>query len=161
MGGKKTDGREFDLAYATSVAEKVSAELTARHINHIICGSIRRKKPKVHDIDIVVVWQPETEQYCLEKFGIQKNKKPKRQGIVDEINVEIYPSTGPENWITNICTWTGSKEENIRLRSKAKKMGFTFSQNGFLNKEGKIVVFQTEDELYEYLGEPYVQPENR
>jgi DNA polymerase/3'-5' exonuclease PolX len=161
MGGKKTDGREFDLEYASAVANKVSADLTSHGIVNVVCGSIRRKKPKVHDIDIVVVWGGDASAYCYEKFGIQKNGKSKRSGIIDEINVEIYPSTGVENWITNLATWTGSKEENIRLRAKAKKMGFTFSQNGFLDKDNNVVPFQTEEELYAYLGESFVEPENR
>jgi len=162
MGGKKTDGREFDLEYATAVASKVSADLTSHGIVNVICGSIRRKKPKVHDVDIVVVWGGDAEKYCYEKFGTQKNGKPKRSGIVDEINVEIYPSTSPDNWISNLASWTGPKEENIRLRAVAQKKGYKLSQtDGLLDSYGKIIPLQTEEDLYVALGEDYLEPEKR
>lgn len=161
MGGKKTDGREFDLSYAKSIAQNVVDDMAAKGIVSVIAGSVRRGKPTVHDIDIVVVWDSVAEKYCYERFGTLKNGKPKRSGIVDEINVELYPSTEPENWISNLATWTGSVQENIRLRSKSKRMGCTFSQNGFLDKEGKTVIFQDEEELYEYLGEKYLEPRDR
>lgn len=159
MGGKITGGKEFLLSDASAIAEEVSGDLQRHGIENVIVGSIRRKKPMVHDIDIVVRWDDKAERYCRERFGELKNGNPKRNGLVNGINVEIYPGND-DCWISSICTWTGSVQENIRLRSKAKKMGITLSQNGIKRGE-ELIVPGTEQEFYELLGEQYVEPENR
>lgn len=160
MGGKATGEKLFDLEYAQSIAEKIQKELSEISIKSEIAGSIRRKKTQVRDVDIVVLWSERADEYCRLKWGLQKNGKPKRSGIVDEITVELYPAT-EDSWGPSLQTWTGSKEFNISLRAKAKRMGCMLSQNGFKDKEGKLIAFKTEQEMFEYLEEPYLEPSQR
>ena len=62
-----------------------------------------------------------------------------------------------------LAYFTGSKEENLRLRNLAKQQGFKLSEYGFTDLEGKIHCnhITSEEELYSSLDESFVIPTNR
>jgi DNA polymerase (family 10) len=67
--------------------------------------------------------------------------------------------------------FTGSKEHNVRLRERARDMGWSLSEKGFLRiredgepltgDEAELRTFGTEEEAYAFLGLPYIEPELR
>ena len=67
--------------------------------------------------------------------------------------------------------FTGSKEHNVRLRERARDMGWSLSEKGFLRigEDGEpltgdaaeLRTFATEDEAYAFLGLPFIEPELR
>ena len=60
--------------------------------------------------------------------------------------------------------FTGSKEHNVRLRSRAKKLGFSINEYGVteLNKtDGKILAGKNEKDVYEAVGLEWIPPEMR
>ena len=79
----------------------------------------------------------------------------------------------PEQAGTHRIHFTGSKEHNVRLRERARDMGWSLSEYGFarLGDDGEIITdpaaggelrtFATETEAYAFLGLPYIEPELR
>jgi DNA polymerase (family 10) len=55
---------------------------------------------------------------------------------------------------------TGSKENNIRMRAKAKSQGLLLNQYG-LFKKGEKINLKTEKDYYDYLGMKYLEPHER
>ena len=72
---------------------------------------------------------------------------------------------------THLIHFTGSKEHNVRLRERARDMGWSLSEYGFakIDADGALVTgaeaevrtFPTEAEAYAFLGLPYIEPELR
>jgi len=55
--------------------------------------------------------------------------------------------------------FTGSKAHNIRLREMAIRKGLRLNEYGlFRVKSGKLIVAETEEEVYERLGLPFIPP---
>jgi len=67
--------------------------------------------------------------------------------------------------------FTGSKEHNVRLRARARDLGWSLSEYGFLRigEDGEplagdfaeLRTFPTEEEAYAFLGLPFIDPELR
>jgi DNA polymerase (family X) len=67
--------------------------------------------------------------------------------------------------------FTGSKEHNVRLRARARDMGWSLSEYGFqrIGEDGEpltgdaaeLRTFPTEEEAYAFLGLPFIEPELR
>ena len=78
------------------------------------------------------------------------------------IDVDLYYATS-STWATLLLIRTGSKENNIRLASLAKSKGWYLKANGqgLFDDQGKRLAGDTEQSVYEALGEPYQEPEER
>jgi len=128
-----------------------------------VAGSVRRKRPEVHDIDIVLIPKP------LHLASIVKALDPEKallQGpkltrlLVEGVQVDLYVAT-PETWGAILLIRTGSPEHNIRLCSIARSRGMKLSAARGVIKEGRVVASRTEEEIFQALGIDYVPPENR
>jgi len=153
------------------VAQKIAAEVVKRispYCQRIeVAGSIRRQKAIVRDIDIVLIpsdaWNLEGEVLALArpfkpKLSGEKLKRFEYNGA----QVDLYYAT-PETWATLLLIRTGSKENNIRLCSLAKKRGWHLaaSGDGLFDKTGRRVAGNTEISIYNALGLPFQRPEER
>lgn len=155
------------LEEATTIAERVK-EFLSPHCNKIeIAGSIRRAKAIVHDIDIVLIEKPEAAvmiNSVIASIGnVELNgSKIKRVRCAKDITIDIYIAT-PATWPTLLLIRTGSKENNIRLATVAKKRGWHLKANGdgLFNERGERVAGHTEESICEALGVPYQEPEER
>jgi DNA polymerase (family 10) len=56
--------------------------------------------------------------------------------------------------------FTGSKEHNVKLRARAKELGYTMSEYG-LRKDEDVIYMSNEKEIYDVLGYSYIEPELR
>jgi DNA polymerase/3'-5' exonuclease PolX len=152
-------------------------------------GSVRRQRPEVNDIDIVVIPRGPGEQNWDEiakalkhAHGmVQFKKGPKLMtfghyndapGLVmrprdPEYTVDIYHAT-PETWGILILVRTGSKEHNVKLCNLALSKGLKLSAAEGLLKpvdtSGSLmanIACKTEEEIFAALGLPYVEPKDR
>ena len=131
-------------------------------------GSIRRKKPYVHDIDIVLIpsdpWNLEAEVLFLARPISPKlnGEKLKRFNYTGGVQIDLYYAT-PETWATLLLIRTGSKEKNIRLCSIAKRKGWHLHADGsgLFNEKGERIAGDSEESIYEALGLEYVEPQFR
>jgi len=132
-------------------------------LHPVIAGSARRRKPTVHDIDILVVGNGSLHQTLLElledlpvKFsGGDCKLKLKINGVpVDILN------TRPESWGAALLYLTGSPGFNIRQRALAKRKGLLLNEKG-LWRDGHMVAGRTEREVFKALGMRYRYPWER
>jgi len=136
----------------------------------MVCGSIRRKREMVKDADVVVAIQPTSENVealtgaCEKIFGeIKSGGERKLQASVrvgdGDRNVDVL-ITEPSSFGAAVNHFTGSKEHNIYLRTVAKDQGVKINEYGYWRGEERIGG-ETEEELFEILSLPYLEPEFR
>lgn len=158
------------LEEATTIARKVK-EILSPYCEEIeIAGSVRRRKPTVNDIDIVLIEKLSAWlilSSLIATIGrIELNgDKIKRLWYGDKqsgIAIDIYIAT-PATWATLLLIRTGSKESNIRLATIAKRQGWHLkaSGDGLFNEKGERIAGETEESIYEALGITYQEPNER
>jgi len=158
---------EIFLERAEKIAEAVVARLNPYCKKIEVVGSIRRKRPKVHDIDIVLIpsdpWNLHHEILGLCRPFPARMSGSKIMSInVNGMQVDLY-FADDATWATLLLIRTGSKENNIRLCSAAKKNGWHLAANGdgLFDETGKRIAGDTESSIYEALGLKYQRPEER
>jgi len=152
----------MQLEEAQRLAEQFINEITDYCEQVKIVGSIRRRKPEVKDIDLVLLVKPEHSwDFTLKLRRISKisidGKQVKRVVYKGE-QIDLYLAT-PETWGTLILIRTGSAAHNIKLSMIARKKGWKLSHSG-LTKNGEVIA-STEKEIFEALGLSYVEPGER
>lgn len=133
-------------------------------------GSYRRSKETVHDVDFLVATkEPEA---IIEHFVSQDwvHRVSTKGGTKASINLENglqcdLRAVSNDEFACALAYFTGSKEHNVVLRGRANERGYTLNEYRLAAKEGsgndEPPVFHTEEELYEFLGLDFVEPELR
>jgi DNA polymerase (family 10) len=160
--------------YLLSYAEGVAAELVAElgqvpGVEAVTpAGSLRRGRETVGDLDLLVTGPEATA--ALERFiawprveevlGRGENKasaKVGREGL--QVDVRALP---PASFGAAMQYFTGSKDHNVAIRTRAVKMGLKLSEYGLFRVEDEAVVAgETEAGVYEALGLAWIPPELR
>ena len=158
------------LEQAKQIANNIKEILTPYCDRIEIAGSIRRRKPIVHDIDIVLIEKPESALIIpsiLATIGTltlngSKIKRLHYGDSNDSIDIDIYFATSV-SWATLLLIRTGSKENNIRLAMAARRKGWQLKANGdgLFNNHGDRIAGDTEQSIYQVLGIPYQEPHDR
>lgn len=154
----------MELGKAMKIAEGVVNRLSPYCQRIEVAGSIRRHKPMVRDIDIVLIpsdpWNLSHEVMGLGSCSLRGDKL--KRVTYNGIQVDLYHAT-PETWATLLLIRTGSKENNIRLATLAKKNGWRLaaSGDGLFNEKGQRIAGDSEESIYEALGLPYREPWER
>ena len=177
----------YPAVRAMSIARQIADGLRDVSSAVMICGSLRRGKQQVHDVDLVVF--PRTEDRPPEHLDLFQRLVPtnlvpprlreweaagkiavRAQGeklvhfvaVQTRIPVDLYFAT-PETWARLVLIRTGSKEHNIRLCAAAREKGMILHADGSgLEKEdGTRVPITSEEQVFELLGLPFVPPEER
>src|SRR5690348_1776155 len=160
--------------YLLSYAENIAAELTEvfRQLPGVeavtAAGSLRRGRETVGDLDLLVTGPDPTP--VLERFvtyprvdevlGRGENKasaKVGREGL--QVDVRALPL---ESFGAAMQYFTGSKDHNVAIRTRAVKMGLKLSEYGLYRIDDESrVAGATEAEIYEALGLRWIPPELR
>ena len=154
----------MELEKAKTIANEVIKRLSPYCSRIEIAGSVRRQKPVVKDIDIVLIssdsWNLSHEVMGLgpSRVSGDKLKRINYNGVQVDL---YYASQG--TWATLLLIRTGSKENNIRLATLAKKRGWHLAANGdgLFNDKGQRIAGDSEESIYQALGLPYQQPWER
>ena len=134
------------------------------------CGSLRRRKETIGDIDILCCVNKGKEKEIIEKFTkLPVVKKVLAFGetkgsILTVSNIQVDLRVVPKDvYGAALQYFTGSKQHNIHLREIANKKGFTISEYGVfkIDKKDKPICGKTEEEIYKILGLQYIEPELR
>lgn len=153
------------------VAQKIAAEVVKRispYCQRIeVAGSIRRRKPLPRDIDIVLIpsdpWNLESEVLALARpFQPKLSGEKLKRFDYNGAQIDLYYATA-ETWATLLLIRTGSKENNIRLCTLAKKKGWHLaaSGDGLFDDTSRRVAGDSEESIYGALGLPYQKPSER
>lgn len=133
--------------------------------NLMIVGSYRRKSNSIADIDLLAF----SEQAYWDEVGrlseipdcvllVSGSEKTSfRYNNPGMTQIDVNNGSHGNKW-TQLLHHTGSKESNIRLRGIAKKLGYTLNQYDLNGYPGSI---ESEEDIFNALGVPYVSPENR
>ena len=157
----------MELERAQKIAGAVVKRLSPYCQKIEVGGSIRRRKAIVHDIDLVLIpsdpWNLESEVLALARpFQPKMSGEKLKRFDFNGAQIDLYYAT-PETWATLLLIRTGSKENNIRLCSRAKDMGWHLaaSGDGLFNEKGERIAGDTEISIYNALGLPYQEPWGR
>jgi DNA polymerase (family 10) len=159
-----------------SRADEIVADLKT-HMSHCVAieqmemaGSYRRGKETVGDLDLLVVSQ-EAEQ-VMDHFGefpefvetiVRGGTKMScRTGAALQIDLRVVPA---ESFGAALQYFTGSKEHNVVVRGRAKKLGLKINEYGVyrVHEDGReeYVAGETEQAVYATLDLPVIPPELR
>jgi len=121
----------MELEKAKTIARAVVEAIEPYCTRVEVVGSIRRRKPTVRDIDLVVITHDRGNlDLALMRMGNYKMSGSKIARIdMDGVQVDIY-FADEETWATLVLIRTGSTESNIRLATLAKKRGWHQKANG-------------------------------
>ena len=169
----------FQFGQVAAEAEALRADLAAHpdalHVE--IAGSYRRRKEIVHDLDLLVATKkPEsiTKLFVSHRLvesviahGPTKSSVRLRSGVQTDLRVV----TAPE-YPFALTYFTGNKEHNIELRSRALKRGWTLNEYRLAPlppdprakkkiRARKIPKVRDEADLYRAVDLDYIPPELR
>ncbi|MGH2661761.1 MAG: DNA polymerase/3'-5' exonuclease PolX [Actinomycetota bacterium] len=159
-------GDRVQLGMALDLAEEILGELrTVREVRRAdYAGSLRRMGETIGDIDLLVasetpvpVMDAFTSMSYVERVlarGETKSSILTTKGLQVDLRV-VEPSV----WGAALQYFTGSKAHNIRTREIAVRKGLKLSEYGlFRAKSGRLIVAETEEEVYERLDLPWIPP---
>ena len=156
--------KRMELERAQKIAAAVVKRLSPYCRRIEVAGSIRRRKPQVNDIDLVLI-PNDLRTLHHEIMGLGKVRMSGMKimrVMVGNVQVDIYIAD-EDTWATLLLIRTGSVQNNIRLCSLAKKRGWHLaaSGDGLFDENGQRVAGDTEESIYGALGLPYQRPEER
>ena len=159
---------EFKGALELAGQVKLAVEEYCEKIE--VAGSIRRQKPKVHDIDFVVISKSDAEWKKINHKLRHLKAQPVCNGdsvitaylpVKDGLfRVDFYRAR-PETFGIHLLIRTGSADHNIYLAGYATQRGMRLKYSQGLIKEGQPIAGRTEQEVFKSLELPYVEPIKR
>jgi DNA polymerase (family X) len=154
------------ISVALPLAERILARIReVPGVGHAsYCGSLRRFAETVGDIDIIVaakdsapVMEALVSMNVVERVlgrGETKTSVVTRRGTQIDLRVVSANQLGAAQ-----LYFTGSKGHNIKLRQRALARGWTLNEYALSELEGgKVVASETEEQIYEALGLPWIAP---
>jgi len=136
------------------------------------CGSLRRGKETVGDLDILLAAQPNsapatisptiaatvnTHPETAEVLAAGETKITLRTRLGLQVDFRIVPL---ESWGAALQYFTGSKEHNVRVRQRAVERGMKLNEWGLFREEQHIAGAD-ESDIYHRLELSYICPEMR
>lgn len=138
-----------------------------------IVGSYRRGAETSKDIDIIIhpdnslPWSQLLNKLTESKklVGIISQGKSKLMCLIKYksrvIHVDILQVVEPDQYVSMILYFTGSKENNILMRQKAIERGLTLNEYGLFDEKKNRIDCETEDEYFVKLGMKPLIPTER
>lgn len=187
----ETIKRKFARAEAIEVARELVRRLEGTCLQIMVCGSLRRRKAEVGDVEIVYVPKFETVagEVWFESKRVNAADEMIEALIVAGVLRRRLNSEGRETWgeknklAVHVATWipvdlfaatesawfnyivcrTGSAENNVRICTAARSKGWKWNpyQDGFTDNEGRRVAVKSEREVFELVGLKYLEPWER
>ena len=125
----------------------------------IVCGSIRRKKSEVGDIDIMAKGDlsvlDEIRQFEVIRGGTESYTFVFKG---QQINLYKYED---KYYGAMLFYLTGPQQYQIAYRRIAKNKGYKLTQKGLFTETGRFIAGRTEEEIYSKLGKEWKKPELR
>ena len=166
----------MELEKAKAIARDLVYELTPGVNRIIIAGSIRRRKPEVGDIELLVIPRANYLDKILDGLmmqgilGMRLNKRGQRvYGSKNKLMLHIPSGIGVDIFSTDEVCWpvalvvrTGGEKTNKWIATAALRKGYRFHAygSGFSTPQGDIVC-DSEREVFEAVDLPYLEPWER
>lgn len=166
----------MNLDEARKLAERVAGSL-AEYCDQIeIAGSIRRGRPEVNDIDLVVLIKPGQEypfrRRCIQRCTIVTDGP---QNVILRLPASGFQldlfiarpeakdllATTPTNFGSLLLCRTGSRAHNIWLIEHAKKIGLCWNPYHGVYTGRHCIASATEADIFRALQLDFIPPEAR
>ena len=162
MGGKLLGGRKVSREEARDITMEFATKYEYYIEKYEICGSYRRGKDELGDIDLVIVVSKDK----ILQLGMEIQKEHdvpwshKRKSILyNGVQLEVHICQ-QDHLGAMLLYATGSGGYNAELRLYAAERGYKLNRYG-LWAEGIRIAGRTETSIYEALGKPWKEPEDR
>jgi len=159
-------GKKMKTIHARPIAKEVEAALKAVPCvaDVVVCGSMRRMRPELNDVDVVVVSEtmnPKGQIWsqlpkCDHLNNGNTDKRIIYKGLQFDIRVFPHRAKGAA-----LLFSTGSARFNVQMRSHAKRLGFKLNRYGVWKGDTNLTVGFDEKQIFELLGLKYVEPKDR
>ncbi|MEZ4597199.1 MAG: helix-hairpin-helix domain-containing protein [Chloroflexota bacterium] len=170
--------RRLHMAEAHALADRFGAVLeTLPAVRGVTpCGSVRRGRETVGDIDLLVATEDPAAVLAAVQAapGVERVVAGVRGGghrtsvqLLRGPQVDVM-TAAPGETGTYLIHLTGSAAHNVRLRERARDLGWSLSEHGFarLDADGRVAegpgselrTFASEEEAYGFLGLPWIEP---
>ena len=138
-----------------------------------IAGSLRRRKELIGDIDLLVSCAEKERTNILERFVhhpdvhaiLAQGDTKASVRLLSGIQCDLRVVQGSE-FAFALNYFTGSKEHNVEVRTRARALGLSLNEYGFSalkewKRSKKIPLCSKEKDIYKTLGVAYIPPELR
>jgi DNA polymerase (family 10) len=141
-----------------------------------VAGSLRRKKEIIGDIDILVSAKKSSVEKIMEAFTSHENvqqilgKGETKSSVLLKSNIQCDVRVVDDSEFPfALAYFTGSKEHNVEMRSRAKQFGWSLNEYGFSKIESeehrgkakKEILCKNEEDIFNALELAYIPPELR
>jgi DNA polymerase (family 10) len=167
---RRSTGR-FLLSFADQVATELKDYLSqVEGVEQVTAaGSLRRGRETVGDLDLLATGSAQAgavldhflkNPRVYEVLGHGENKASAKVGNAGlQVDVRALPRI---SFGAALQYFTGSKEHNVAVRTRAVKMGFKLNEYGLFRAENdELIVSETESQVYQALGLDWIPPEMR
>lgn len=162
---------QLTLSQALVLAETILKELRlCPAVGRVeVAGSLRRKKEVVGDLDFVASSDdPSAVMDCFTQLAwatavVARGDTKATILLPDDVQADLRV-VPEEHFATALHHFTGSKDHNAQLRSRALKMKLKINEYGVFSTEDPAAAalpVATEEELFGALKLPYIEPELR
>ena len=161
---------ELHLEEAGKLAEAIKAAVEAHCEKIEVAGSIRRQKPKVHDIDFVVVAKSDSDWQGINEILRRLKAKPNCSGnqLIKAylpcqnglFQVDFYRAK-PSTFGIHLLIRTGSADHNMWLAGYAISKGMRLKYSEGLIKDAVPIAGEDEKGVFSALGLPCPLPTER
>ncbi len=148
---------------ALAIRDRLEEKLPGSLIE--ICGSIRRRKEVIRDLDILVAGGDRealslafTTLAGIEEIYLTGDTKTSVR-LISGIDADLR-IVEPHEFPFALMYFTGSKEHNVRLRGIAKKLNLKLNEYGLFHGDSPVTA-DSEEHVYHRLGLDYIPPELR
>ena len=127
-------------------------------------GSLRRMTETIGDVDLLVATddgEPVMEVFAgLDAVDRVVARGETKTSILTGDGLQVDLRVVPlEAWGAAMIYFTGSKAHNIRIREMAVRQGLKLNEYGLFDAgSGALLAAATEQEVYEHLGLPFIEP---
>lgn len=133
-----------------------------------VAGSYRRTKETSKDLDFIVATsQPSiVKEQLLAALPVQETiasgdtKVSVTVEFQDPIDID-FRLVAPEEFVTALHHFTGSKDHNVKMRQLAKSQNKKISEYGVEQEDGSIQTFKSEEDFFAHFGLPFIPPSVR
>ena len=160
---------KIPLDEARRIGEEIRMLLQELTTRIEVAGSVRRRRPVVHDLDIVLIPQVfafpdmiimKLKERWPDLVILRKGERLAGVTLYQGVDVDLY-SSNDQSFGMHLLRWTGSAEHNIMLARRARTLGLKLAVSKGVERDGQVIASRTEAEIFKALKMDFIPPEER
>lgn len=163
LAKREHDRINLDIALSTAQTIIDNLQTLPQVLKIDYAGSLRRFSPTVGDLDILVATEeaePVMDAFkALPQVEEILGSGPTKTSIrfINGLQADLR-CLAPQHWGTALQYFTGSRAHNVKIREIAQKQGLSLNEYALTRTDKSQILCETEVEVYETLGLPYISP---